>query len=229
MTISPKLYATDEDIAIRASADYPILVPKDQRIAWGNDGQFAPGSRWVLSSPTVNFQANGLRPGHVVLLTQSAGLFRPPGEMFAVAEVAGGLVTLRRKGQGTGEGQPPAPAGGLSQVEFSVATFEPQVSRASYDLNRRYGIDDLIAGRRPSDLFDPHEVREATVLTVLYRQYLDLCRGPEGRGDSFTAKAQFYKQELDDLLARTVIHWLPVQGECRSGGPSTRFGTRMSR
>src|SRR5439155_4480405 len=115
--------------------------------------------------------------------------------------------TLRRKGQLDVVGQPPSPGGGVSHVEFAVTTLGPQIARASYDLNRRYGIDDLIAGRRPSDLFDSHEVREATVLTVLYRQYLEMSRGSEGRVDTFVTKAQLYKQELDDLLARVVVHW----------------------
>lgn len=229
MTVGPTFYATDEDIAIRASADFTLLVPKDQKLTWGNDGQFAPGVRWVLSSPSVDFNAQGLVPGQILQLTQPSSVFKPPGELFAVSEVNGGLITLRRKGQAAGVGQPPAPPGGLAQVEFSAATFGPQIARASYDLNRRYGIDDLIAGHRATDLFDPQEVCEATVLTVLYRQYLDLCRGPEGRGDSFAAKAQLYKQELDDLLARTVIHWLPVTADGCHEGVSSRFGTRMSR
>src|SRR3954467_9712135 len=35
-------YATDEDIALRASADYSILCPRDQKLGWGNDGVFYP-------------------------------------------------------------------------------------------------------------------------------------------------------------------------------------------
>jgi hypothetical protein len=229
MNSGPTPYATDEDIAIRASSDYSILVPKDQKIAWGTDGQFKPGCRWDLSSAAVDFFACGLLPGHVVNLTQPVSAFRPPGEFLVVAQIGAGTVKLRRKGQAEGGGQPPAPPAGLSQVEFSVATFAPQIACASYDLNRRYGIDDLVAGRRTSDLFDPREVREAAVLTVLYRQYTDLCRGPEQYGDSFAAKAHLYKQELDYLLARTVVHWLPAPGGGPSGGPTSRFGTRLSR
>jgi hypothetical protein len=229
MTAGTILYATDEDIAIRASADYSILVPRDQKLAWGTDGQFAPGLRWTLSSATVDFQANGLAPGHVVHLTQPVSVFKPPGDLLVVADVTAGAVVLRRKGQPEGVGQPPAPQGGLLQIEYSVVTFAPQIASASYDLNRRYGIDDFIVGRRTSDLFDPREVREATVLSVLYRQYMDLCRGPEHHGDSFAAKAQLYKQELDDLLARTVVHWLPTPGTGASNIPTSRFGTRLSR
>ena len=35
---APHVYATDEDIALRASADFAILCPKDQCLAYGNDG-----------------------------------------------------------------------------------------------------------------------------------------------------------------------------------------------
>jgi hypothetical protein len=223
------VYATDEDVAIRASADYFILVPKHQKLAWGDDGRFEAGNRWVLSSATVDFEASGLMPGHLMLLTQPRTTFKPPGESFAIHEVTPSALTLRRKGLAAGTGQPPSPAEGLSRVEFLVATFGPQIASASYDLNRRFGIDDLIAGRRPSDLFDPKEVREATVLTLLHRQYLALCRGPDARNDLFATKAQLYKQELDDLLARTVVHWAPSTGEGSSSAPCSRFGTRLSR
>jgi hypothetical protein len=229
MLVVSTRYATDEDIAIRASADFTILCPKDQRLAWGNDGQFSTNTPWVLTSAAVDFQAYGVAPGHVVLLTQPTPSFKPPGELFAVVAVAPNAVTLRRRGQPAGIGLPPGPAAGLSQVEFSVTTLGPQVALASYDLNRRFGIDDLIAGRRPCDLFDPNEVREAAVLTVLYRQYTDMGRGAGGDVDAFTAKARLYRQELDDLLARTVVHWLPAPGDTASNPSSGRFSTRLSR
>jgi hypothetical protein len=137
-------------------------------------------------------------------------------------------MKLRRKGQPPGVGQPVSP-GGLSKIEFLVTTFLPQLTQASYDLNRRYGIDDLIAGRRPCDLFDPQEVLEATVLTVLYRQYLDMSRGGDERSDTFSAKARSFKQELDDLLATTVLHWSASPGLPSSSQSTTRFSTRISR
>jgi hypothetical protein len=182
-----------------------------------------------LTSTSVDFQANGLAPGHVVLLTQPVGAFKPPGDALVVDSVAPGGVHLRRKGQAPGIGQPVSPPEGLSQVEFLVTTLGPQIARSSYELNRRYGIDDLIDGRRPSDLFDPREVREATVLTVLYRQYLEMSRGSDGRADAFAMKAQLYKQELDELLARTTVHWLSATGAHAVSDVTTRFGTRLSR
>jgi hypothetical protein len=228
MASTPTAYATDEDIALRASADFAILCPKDQCLASGNDGTIG-GDRWTLKSTSVDFLANGLAPGHLVRLTQPVGLYKPPGESFAVVSVAPNAVTLRRKGQVVGVGQPAGPVDGASSVEFSVTTLGPQIERASYELNRRYGIDDLIAGRRPCDLFDPQEVREATVLTVLCRQYLEMSRGSQERTDNFAIKAQQYKQELDDLLARTVVHWATSPGVAVSSSSTSRLSTRLSR
>jgi hypothetical protein len=221
-------YATDEDIAFRASADFQLLCPKDQNLAWGTDGAFGVIDRWTLTSLTVDFLANGLVPGQIVRLTQPVALFKPPGDCLVVAAVRTNQVTLRRKGQSMGMGQPPGPPEGSTQVEFAVTTLGPQIERASYELNRRFGIDDLIAGRRSCDLFDPREVREATVLTVLHRQYLELSRATEERFDSFALKSQRYKQELDDLLDRTVVHWASASGT-PSSEPTTRLSTRLSR
>lgn len=222
-------YATDEDIAVRVSADYTVLVPKDQKLAWGDDGAFVDGARWVLSSRSVDFQAAGLVPGHVVLLTHPASAFRGPAETFVVSRAAGNLLTLRRKGQKDGEGQPPASTGPGGLVEFCSWTFGPQLARASYDLDRRFGIDESVPGRRPSDLFDLRELREAAVLTVLYRQYMDLCRGSEALNDSFAMKTQLFRTELEGLLARLVLHWSSPVGPSSADGPASRFCTRIGR
>lgn len=228
MSVNSYIYATDEDIALRASADFAILCPKDQSLAWGLDGTFGSDDRWALLSSSVDFQANGVAAGNIIRLSQPVSLFKPPGDAFAIDSVSPGTVNLRRKGQLSGVGQPAGPSTGVDSVEFSVTTLGPQIARASYDLNRRFGIEDLIAGRRPSDLFDPREVREAVVLIVLSRQYLELSRGADERSDSFLAKSQWYKQELDDLLARTVVHWAASPGDS-TPQPTTRLSTRLSR
>lgn len=223
------LYATDEDIAVRASADYPLLCPRDQKLSWGIDGHFSPGDPWTLGSASVDFTSAGVALGHTVLLTQPAALFRPPGELFAVEGVGPAGLRLRRKGHAAGVGFPPGPAAGVSQVEFAVNTLGPQIALACDELNRRYGIDDLISGRRSGDLFDPGEVREAVILTVLCRQYQDMSRPSTTGEDLFAVKARVYRQELDALLARTVVHWSPAAGGPGSGSTSNRFGTRVSR
>jgi hypothetical protein len=228
MSATPISYATDEDLVLRASADFSLLCPRDQKLASGTDGLFDASDRWTLMSPSVDFAAQGLAAGQVVQLLGPTTTFKPPGEALVVAAVGPNRVLLRRKGQSAGVGHPPAPAGGIMNVEFLAATLAPQIARASYDLDRRYGIDDLIDGRRPGDLYDPREVREAVVLTVLMKQYRDMSRegGSPARDDAFAAKARLVKQELDELLARVVVHW----GAAPMGGPAaTRFSSRLAR
>ncbi len=222
-------YATDEDIALRASADFAMLCPRDQKVAAGSDGSFAGSDLWTLRSNSVNFAANGVIVGQVVQLLGPSSAFRAPGEALVVGSLSNGGLTLRRKGLASGVGQPPSPAGGLSGVSFLVATLAPQIAGASYDLDRRFGINDLIAGRRTSDLFDMNEVKDATVLTVLSRLYLDMSRENGGKLDTFAAKAQAARAELDDLLARVVLHWNPAVPGAAQPGPSSRFSARITR
>ena len=207
------LYATDEDIAVRASADYALLCPNDQTIAEGADGAFLASDRWTLRSATVDFQARGLLPGHLVLLTGIG----PDGEQFVVESTGPGSVRLRRKGMGTGVGEPPGPIAGGSGLTFKAATLGPQIALAVDDLTRRFGIV------RP--LVDPGELRDSVVLTVLYRQYLGASRELGSGSDSFAAKAHIVQNELDDLMGRLILRTTPALGD----PPITRFNTRMSR
>jgi hypothetical protein len=150
-------------------------------------------------------------------------------ECLVVVGTAPGSVTLRRKGQPAGVGMPPGGANGLGGVKFKVATLGPQIALTSIDVNRRFGIaNGLYAGRVASELADPTEIRDAVVLTVLYRQFLDASREVAGPADTFAAKAQAVKAELDDLLARLAVHWNRACGD-ELGPPTTRFSTRMSR
>jgi hypothetical protein len=220
MNQSETVYATDEDVALRASADFGMLCPKDQRLASGTDGAFDPSDRWALVSGTVDFAAQGVEPGQVVQLVGPVGVIRPPGESLVVESVAPGSVRLRRKGQASGVGQPPAPAEGLVGVEFVITTLGPQIESASFDLDRRFGI-----GRRLSELADPREVRDAVVLTVLPRQYLAMSREAGTSQDVLAAKAQALKGELDESLGRLVVHGTGEAGDV----VSTRFHTRISR
>jgi hypothetical protein len=221
-------YATDEDVALAAAADFAILCPKDQRLAAGSDGFFDPADRWTLRSTTVEFTAQGLAAGQVVQLTPPPASLRQSAEMLVVSSVAPYAVALRRKGQPPGVGQPPGSPSGRFNIEFLVTTLGPQIERASYDLNRRYGIVDLIAGRRVADLGDRKEVRMAVVLTVLHRRYLDLSREGD-QADGFAAKARTVQAELDELLARATIHWGPAGFAGAGAPPTTRFSTRLSR
>ena len=154
----------------------------------------------------------------------------PAAECLVVVATAPGSVTLRRKGQLAGVGMPPGTADGLGGVRFRVTTLGPQIALASADVNRRFGISDgLYPGRTPAQLADPAEIRDAVVLTVMSRQYLDASREVAAPADTFAAKAQAVRAELDDLLARLAVHWNRAGGGDDLGPETTRFSTRMSR
>jgi len=229
MSTLTTVYATDEDIAIRASADFPILCPKDQKLAAGSDGSFGASLPWTLASSSVDFSACGLSPGNIILLTKPVASFKPPGDALVVVATAPFAVTLRRKGLRIGAGQPPTPPTALMGVEFAAVTLGPQIESASYDMNRRYGIDDLVPGRRVVDLYDPREIREATILSVLYQQYVAMSRETGDQGDTFGAKAALVKAELDDLLDRVVVRWGSQVAPTAAEGSTNRFGTRLIR
>jgi len=203
-------FATDEHIAIRASADFPTLVPRDNLVAYGADGVFSSGSRWALTSATVDASAQGAKAGHVVLLTKPTATFRSPGSALVVSSVAANSLTLRRKGQTAGVGEPPGPVAGVTGVEWAIYSFAAELEDAYDELRRRFGIDDNVNGRRTSDLFDAREIRQALVLTVLSRQYLTNARQAGSQSDDFAAKAKAYKQELNDVIGRLTVHFAGV-------------------
>ncbi len=217
------VYASDEDVAVRATGDFAVLAPAWQKAAQGADGAFAPGSPWTLVSESVDFATAGVRAGHVVQLRKPASVFKGAGELFAVARAQGRSLVLRRIGAGEGLGAPPAPASGLVGVEFLIATLDPQIDEASFDLNRRFNIDPALPGRTPSDLRDVRELRQACVLGVLAQRYAAETRGGEG---DFALKLANARAELSEALARLELRW--------GSGPSDRssssyFSTRIVR
>jgi len=226
MAVSDRLstvYATDESIAIRASGDFAVLCPDWQKLAAGSDGAFAPAAPWRLGSATVDFEAAGVAAGHVVLLRKPATLFKGGGELLAVEMAQGHTLELRRLGTAPGRGHPPAPAAGVTGVEFLVATLDPQIEEASFELNRRLAIDPQWGGRTPADLRDLRDLRQACVLSVLAQRYAAETRGDQG---DFAVKLSQIRQELAAVLNRLQLRW-------GSGGqlhPSTTwFSTRIVR
>ena len=219
-------FATDEHIAIRASADFVTLVPRDNLLIYGADGVFSSGTRWTLTSSTADPSARGIRAGHCVVLTKPTTSYKPPGSVFVVDSVASGSMTLRRRGQASGVGEPPGPAAGMTAVEFSVWTFSAELEDAYDELRRRFGVDDNISGRRTSDMWDRREIRQALILTVLSRQYMTNARQAGSQTDDFFAKANAYKQELDDVLARLTVHFQNVAEPAKIG---RSFQTRIQR
>ena len=217
------VYAADENLAVRAGADFAMLCPDWQKLAAGTDGVFAAGSPWTLSCPGVNFTAAGVAAGHVIMLRKPATVFKGSGELLAVDSVSGSNVTLRRLGSNSGLGQPPAPAAGLTAVDFQIATLDPQIDEASFELNRRFAIDPKISGRTPSDVYDLRDLRQACVLSVLAQRYAAETRGSQG---DFALKLTQVKQELTEVLARLQIRW----GGSGTDAHSTNwFSTRLVR
>jgi hypothetical protein len=216
------LYADDEDVAVHAPGDFAVLAPAWQKVAQGVDGVFAAGPTWTLTSAASDFEAAGARPGHVVQLRKPSSVFKGVGELFAVAGASGSALTIRRIGMAANVGAPPAPTSGLSAVEFLIATLDPQIEEASFELNRRFAIDPLVPGRTPSDLRDVRELRRACVLSVLIRRYAAESRGADG---DFARKLRQAESELAETLARLEVRW----GSVADLPSSSFFSTRIVR
>jgi hypothetical protein len=225
MSYLATVYCCDEDVAIRAPGDFRDLIPDGATLAAGSDGAFAPTDRWTLNSPTADFTAQGVRPGHVCQLLRPTASFGDEGELLAVQAVAGPSLTLRRLGQPAGIGQPPAPAAGLGGVRFLVASLDPQIEEASYDLNQRYAIDEAIPDSAPALLARERELRQLCVLTVLARQYQAESREKD---DTYARKGTDLEAERQGMLSRVQVHWDRPPGETLPEVASV-FGTRVER
>ena len=230
MTLSASLpeqtipvYCTDEDILVRAGGDFIMLCPPWQQMAAGTDGVFAPGNPWVLNSASVNFAANGVSPNQVAWLTAPKTQYPGGGQLLAIDSISGNSLTLRRPHKDLFVGQPPAPSAGLTGVTFTINTLDPQSEEASFDIKRRFGIDENITDRTSSWIYDLRDLRMATVLSVLYDRYMQENRAEQG---DFQNKIRRIRQQLDDVLARVQVRWGPFGN---SAEPSTLFGCKLSR
>jgi hypothetical protein len=219
------VYCTDEDIAVRAAGDFIALCPQWQQMAAGTDGVFQMSSPWTLYSTATNFGTNKIAPNQVVILTAPKANFPGGGVLAAIDSVSmdGTNVTLRRLHQDLGVGNPFAPAAGLTGVTFTINTLGPQIEEASFDIKRRFGIDETITDRTSSWIFDLRDLRMATVLSVLLSRYTQEARGD--RGD-FPRKITQIKSELQGVLDRVQVRWGP-QGN--SEPPVTIFSCRLLR
>ena len=175
------VYATDEDIAVRAGGDFITLCPGWQQMAYGTDGFFSSGNPWVLNSTQTNFAANNVAPNQVVWLSQPKTQYPGGGALLAIDSVSGTSITLRRLHKDLLVGQPPAPAAGLTNVTFTINTLDPQTEEAVFEIKRRFGIDENIVDRASSSwIYDLRDLRMATVLTVLLARYTQETRGDKG-------------------------------------------------
>ena len=218
------VYCTDEDLLVRAPADYLNLCPKSQVLAQATDGVFAAGARWTLTSAATDFVAAGVAAGHVVALTAPRSAFPNPGGLLLVVDaVATGSIVLRRPGMTAGVGLPPGPAAGLTGVSFTVPYYAPQIDQASYDVNAAVGVDPADADRAPSRLYDVRELRRLTVLTVLKRLYVAAEKTAAG---DYALRLADVSPELGELRSGLVVHW----GEARdSEPPDSVFASRLRR
>lgn len=216
------VYATDEHVAIRARGDFVTLCPDWQTTASGADGVIDALAPWTLTSASVDFAAQGVQAGNVILLSRPAATFPGGGQLFAVDAVDAGTLTLRRIGQPTGVGQPPAPAG-VADVVFKIPTMAAQIEEASFQLNAKWSIDENLARRAPSLVYDLRVLRRACVLHVLYDAYSSEIRGKDG---DFPVKLQQIANELREVNGLIQIRW----GSNGEQAPSTTlFGGRLVR
>jgi hypothetical protein len=222
------LYATDEHVAIRATADFPVLCPAWQTLASGSDGVISHTTPWVLSSASNTFDTQGVAAQHVIHLTGPRTAFPGGGILLAVDSALDGSVTLRRIAYPLNAGMPPTRVD-LSGVSFTINTLTPQIESATMDLKKRFMIDEYANTYRMSawiyqgaeDAY--RELRDACVLSVLVDRYTAEVRTE--RGD-FALKLTRVRQQLDDVLARVQVRWGPFGN---SAQPATLFGTKLSR
>jgi hypothetical protein len=219
------VYCTDEDIAVRAGGDWFLLCPAWQQMGAASDGVFNSGSPWVLNSVTCNFATNGVQPNQVINLSAPKSYFPGSGQLLAIDSVdpSGAFITLRRLHKGLNVGQPPVGITGLTSVVFTINTLDPQIEEASFDLKRRFGIDENIAYRSSTWVYDLRDLRMATVLSVLKDRYIAEVRTE--RGD-WAEKIKMMRSQLDQVLDRLQVRWGPFGN---SAEPATLFSCKVSR
>jgi hypothetical protein len=217
------VYASDEDIAVKAGGDFVTLCPSWQQMASGTDGFFTAGSPWVLNSTLTNFETNGVAPNQVVCLSQPKSQYPGGGQLLAIDSVSGTTITLRRLYKELNVGQPPAPAAGLTNVTFVINTLDPQSSEASFDIKRRFGIDERIVARNSTWIYDLRDLRLVTVLEVLLDRYSQERRTDKG---DFALKVASLKAQYGAVLDRVQVRWGPFGN---SEEPTTLFSCKLSR
>ena len=111
----------------------------------------------------------------------------------------------------------------MTPVTFTINTLDPQTEEASFDIKRRFGIDETIVDRASAWIFDLRDLRMATVLTVLLARYTQEARSD--RGD-FPRKINQIKSELQTVLDRVQVRFGPFGN---SEEPTTLFSCKLSR
>lgn len=238
MPIPTTAFATDEEVCLRALGDFDRLRPADQLRAGGNDGAFSAGDRWTLASASAaaGLAAGSVEAGMVARISLPGQGVAPDVQFLAVASASSSGLALRRLGEPAGVGQPPGPAAGATNLKWVVATMKPQLLRATFELDQRFGIDEAVYGARTADLYDPDELKAACVLTVLWKLYqAEATTGSptakEGDSAALWTKAAQMKSELDEVLARLDVKFTSFMNAYNGARTrsSNRFGTRITR
>lgn len=218
-------FCTDEDVARRCVGDYAVLCPKWQTLAKGADGVFGAGDRWRLSSASVgDWSARGVAPGAIVHLSEPRSRYPGEGWLYAVGAVETTQLVLRGIGLDANDGEPPGPVGGLSAIVFNLPTLAPQIVDASLEAAELYGLDPNVAGRAPTDVYDPNDaMNRFTLLHVLAWLYGSTMRSE--RGD-WAMKAKGYLLELERMKA---AHQVKLGATGEDAAPRDLFGTRIYR
>jgi len=218
-------------VAQYAGPDFPMLAQRAAVLATGKDGVFAPDAPWVLTSASVNFQAQGVASQHIVSFSSPGMQFPGMGQyLYAVDSASGNAATLRLVGLGPGVGQPPSPAAGMSSVTFAIPTLAPQLDIATYRLKSRLAIDEGIFCRGSSWVYQGVEdlyrvFRDAVVYETLADLYEANMRDPTQAGD-WSIKARLYRKRAQEVFDQIYVRWGPTG---TSQQPTTPMNTRLSR
>jgi hypothetical protein len=193
------LCCTDEDLAVRAEADWPLLVARPA-LAAGRDGVVSASAPWILASASNDFEAQGVGPGCVACLydlPESTAPYRE--QVFGVASASAGALTLQLLGGPAGAGMPPGQLDGLAAVRFRVATARGRIAAASIDLARDLALSDpdLVT------LVDAEGLREACCCKVLCELYYDRARQVREAADAplWAGKARALCARYKELVA----------------------------
>lgn len=220
------LYCTDENIAVRVgSTDWYQIVIKDQRLAYGTNGFIHSSRPWVLSCPSVRFQAAGVQRGHVVSLSSPATRFPSSGEIYAVESALdhhhGSHLTLRRLGLQTGQGQPPGAGADINGVTFDILTLGPQIENNCYLINQQYSIDPTDPARSPDNIWDKRDLRDLTVLNVICDRLLAMITN--AAGSAATVRLDVFRREESEIRSRVHLRWI------NTTKPTSPFSMRITR
>ena len=127
------LLASDAEIALLCTQDYPGITPNPWRLAQGTDGA---ATGLTFTSTAVNFETYGVVAGMVLALGESS---RPRNDLLEITAVSGTGLTLRRLGMEAGVGMGPTLASGASAFTFEVPTCYAAIAEATATLRAKYG------------------------------------------------------------------------------------------